>query len=134
MAESMVNEMNAKHGRRIAGVAPSMIDRMMIYDWPGNARDCATQIERAVILCTDELLSTRGTCHRVWQFDLRYFGRGGCKFDSGTRRIDCRRSRETLDSAHVGGNWRKQDAGGGDPGRESEDPAQQAEGIQPKLR
>ena len=53
MAESMVNEMNAKHGRRIAGVAPSMIDRMMIYDWPGNARELRNTIERAVILCTD---------------------------------------------------------------------------------
>ncbi len=135
MAESMVNEMNAKHGKRIAGVAPSMIDRMMIYDWPGNVRELRNTIERAVILCTDGRSSRRGALAAgVWQFDLSHFGRGGCQFDSGARRIDCRRSRETLDSAHVGGNWRKQDAGGGDPGRESEDPAQQAEGIQPKLR
>jgi DNA-binding NtrC family response regulator len=53
MAESMVNEMNVKHGRRVAGVAPSMLDRMMIYDWPGNARELRNTIERAVILCTD---------------------------------------------------------------------------------
>ncbi len=53
MAESMVNEMNVKHGRKIAGVASSMLDRLMIYDWPGNARELRNTIERAVILCAD---------------------------------------------------------------------------------
>ena len=53
MAESMVSEMNVKHGRRISGVAPSMLDRLMIYDWPGNARELRNTIERAVILCAD---------------------------------------------------------------------------------
>jgi len=36
MAEAMLAEMNLKHGRRVPGVAPSMLDRMMAYDWPGN--------------------------------------------------------------------------------------------------
>jgi DNA-binding NtrC family response regulator len=37
MAEAMLGEMNQKHNRRVSGVAPSMLDRMMAYDWPGNA-------------------------------------------------------------------------------------------------
>jgi transcriptional regulator with PAS, ATPase and Fis domain len=45
--------MNQKHGRRVSGVAPSMLDRMMAYDWPGNARELRNTIERAVILCPD---------------------------------------------------------------------------------
>jgi DNA-binding NtrC family response regulator len=53
MAESMVAEMNLKHGRRVSGVSASMLDRMMIYDWPGNARELRNTIERAVILCLD---------------------------------------------------------------------------------
>jgi len=53
MAEAMVSEMNHKHGRRVAGVAASMLDRMMAYDWPGNARELRNTIERAVILCPD---------------------------------------------------------------------------------
>lgn len=53
MAESMVNEMNQKHGRRVSGVGPSILDRMMSYDWPGNARELRNTIERAVILCPD---------------------------------------------------------------------------------
>jgi DNA-binding NtrC family response regulator len=53
MVEAMLDEMNQKHGRRVSGVAPSMIERMLAYDWPGNARELRNAIERAVILCSD---------------------------------------------------------------------------------
>ncbi len=53
MAEAMVSEMNQKHGRKVSGLASSMLDRMMSYDWPGNARELRNTIERAVILCPD---------------------------------------------------------------------------------
>ena len=53
MAEAMLAEMNLKHGRRVPGVAPSMLDRMMAYDWPGNGRELRNTVERAVILCPD---------------------------------------------------------------------------------
>jgi DNA-binding NtrC family response regulator len=53
MAEAMLTEMNTKHGRRVSGVAPSILDRMMAFHWPGNARELRNTIERAVILCPD---------------------------------------------------------------------------------
>jgi transcriptional regulator with PAS, ATPase and Fis domain len=53
MAEAMLAQMNQKHNRRVSGVAPSMLDRMMTYNWPGNARELRNTIERAVILCPD---------------------------------------------------------------------------------
>jgi DNA-binding NtrC family response regulator len=53
MVEAMLSEMNQKHGRKVSGVAPSMIERMMTYDWPGNARELRNTVERAVILCPD---------------------------------------------------------------------------------
>jgi DNA-binding NtrC family response regulator len=53
MADAMVSEMNRKHGRKVSGVAASMLDRMMAYGWPGNARELRNAIERAVILCPD---------------------------------------------------------------------------------
>jgi DNA-binding NtrC family response regulator len=53
MAESMLAEMNLKHGRKVSGVAASMLDRMLAYDWPGNARELRNTIERAVVLCPD---------------------------------------------------------------------------------
>jgi DNA-binding NtrC family response regulator len=53
MAEAMVIEMNQKHSRKVSGLASSMLDRMMSYDWPGNARELRNTVERAVILCPD---------------------------------------------------------------------------------
>lgn len=53
MAEAMLAEMNQKHGRRVSGLAPALLDRLMAYDWPGNARELRNTIERAVILCQD---------------------------------------------------------------------------------
>jgi DNA-binding NtrC family response regulator len=53
MAEAMLSEMNQKHARKVSGVAPSILDRMIAYHWPGNARELRNTIERAVILCPD---------------------------------------------------------------------------------
>jgi DNA-binding NtrC family response regulator len=53
MAEAMLAEMNQKHNRRVSGIATSILDRMMAYDWPGNARELRNTVERAVILCQD---------------------------------------------------------------------------------
>jgi len=53
MADAMIGEMNQKHGRRVSGISPAMLDRMMGYTWPGNARELRNTIERAVILCPD---------------------------------------------------------------------------------
>jgi DNA-binding NtrC family response regulator len=53
MADAMLNEMNQKHARKVVGVTQPMLDRMMAYDWPGNARELRNTIERAVILCPE---------------------------------------------------------------------------------
>jgi len=53
MADAMVIEMNQKHSRKVSGIASSMLDRLMSYDWPGNARELRNTVERAVILCPD---------------------------------------------------------------------------------
>jgi transcriptional regulator with PAS, ATPase and Fis domain len=53
MAEAMLQEMNQKHGRKVSGIGPSMIDRMLAYDWPGNGRELRNTVERAVVLCSD---------------------------------------------------------------------------------
>ena len=53
IAESMVTEMNLKHDKKVSGIGPSMLARMVAYDWPGNGRELRNVIERAVILCQD---------------------------------------------------------------------------------
>ena len=53
MVDSMIVDMNLKHGRQVPGVDSGMLARLMQYDWPGNARELRNTIERAVILCGD---------------------------------------------------------------------------------
>jgi DNA-binding NtrC family response regulator len=53
MAEAMLAQMNAKHNRRVSGLGVSILERMMAWNWPGNARELRNTIERAVILCPD---------------------------------------------------------------------------------
>jgi DNA-binding NtrC family response regulator len=53
MAETMIAEMSQKHGRRVSGLSAPMLERLMAYKWPGNARELRNTIERAVILCPD---------------------------------------------------------------------------------
>ena len=48
--ESMLTDMNRKHGRNVNGVSPEMLARLISYDWPGNVRELRNTIERAVVL------------------------------------------------------------------------------------
>jgi DNA-binding NtrC family response regulator len=48
--DSMLTDMNRKHGRNVSGIAPEMLARLMSYDWPGNVRELRNTIERAVVL------------------------------------------------------------------------------------
>ena len=60
MIDVMITDMNQKHGRRVSGVAATMLERMMAYIWPGNARELRNTIERAVVLCADDALLEAG--------------------------------------------------------------------------
>jgi DNA-binding NtrC family response regulator len=53
MVEAMIADMNQKHGRRVAGVSPAVMERLKQHDWPGNARELRNLTERAVILAND---------------------------------------------------------------------------------
>jgi DNA-binding NtrC family response regulator len=53
MAQAMLEEMNSRHSRKVSGLAASIVDRMLAWSWPGNARELRNTIERAVILCPD---------------------------------------------------------------------------------
>jgi DNA-binding NtrC family response regulator len=54
--DSMLLEMNAKHGRDVKGVDAELLERLMAHDWPGNVRELRNTVERAVILCTEGML------------------------------------------------------------------------------
>lgn len=57
--ESMIEDMNRKHGGRITGASAEMMDRLMAFDWPGNVRELRNTVERAVVLGREGLLEAR---------------------------------------------------------------------------
>jgi DNA-binding NtrC family response regulator len=56
VVESMLLDMNRKHGRRVSGIDGELLARLMAYDWPGNVRELRNTIERAVVLSMEEQL------------------------------------------------------------------------------
>jgi DNA-binding NtrC family response regulator len=59
IVEAMIQEMNTRHGQRIEGIDPFMMDRLIDYEWPGNVRELRNTIERALILCGEGTLDIR---------------------------------------------------------------------------
>ncbi len=57
LAEYLVRRYAAKAGKRITGISRSTLDLLETYDWPGNIRELQNVIQRAVILCVDELVA-----------------------------------------------------------------------------
>jgi DNA-binding NtrC family response regulator len=57
--ETMLTDMNAKHGRQVKGIEGDMLQRLMAFDWPGNVRELRNTVERAVILCGNGALESQ---------------------------------------------------------------------------
>jgi len=43
--------------KQINGFVPGTIDKLILYDWPGNVRELEHAVERAVVLCQEDLIS-----------------------------------------------------------------------------
>jgi two-component system response regulator GlrR len=46
-------------GKQINGFSAGTIDKLILYDWPGNVRELEHAVERAVVLCQEDLISAR---------------------------------------------------------------------------
>lgn len=56
LADSLVRELNERHGCRVAGVDPAAMAALMYHSWPGNVRELRNVLERAVIIARDGML------------------------------------------------------------------------------
>jgi DNA-binding NtrC family response regulator len=56
IADAMLLNLNKKHGTRIAGVDPAVLDFFQRYDWPGNVRELRNVLERAAIMAGEGLI------------------------------------------------------------------------------
>ena len=56
LAEFFVARFACDHGKTASRISPRALDMLTRYAWPGNVRELANVIERAVLLCDDEVV------------------------------------------------------------------------------
>jgi DNA-binding NtrC family response regulator len=59
LVEALLADMNAKHGRHVAGVSESVQQVFNAHQWPGNIRELRNTLERAVIVCDGALIDPK---------------------------------------------------------------------------
>jgi transcriptional regulator with PAS, ATPase and Fis domain len=56
IADVMLQNLNKKHGTRVAGVDAEVLGLLYRYDWPGNVRELRNVLERAAIMAGEGLI------------------------------------------------------------------------------
>jgi transcriptional regulator with PAS, ATPase and Fis domain len=56
IAAVMLQDLNKKHGTRVAGIDGEVLELFERYDWPGNVRELRNMLERAAILAGEGLI------------------------------------------------------------------------------
>ncbi|HKW17633.1 MAG TPA: sigma-54 dependent transcriptional regulator [Terriglobales bacterium] len=59
LVQSLLAEMSAKHGRRVATVSEAVLNALRNYTWPGNVRELRNTLERAVIVVEGPVIETK---------------------------------------------------------------------------
>ncbi len=56
LADFFLDKFSTQHGKNIKRIATPAIDMLMAYHWPGNVRELENAIERAVVVCNEQVL------------------------------------------------------------------------------
>ena len=56
LVEHILRDINEKHGLRVRGVNPEIIEMFAGYSWPGNVRELRNVLERSAIMANRELI------------------------------------------------------------------------------
>lgn len=59
LTQSLLADMNEKHGRSIGLVSESVMQSFMAYNWPGNVRELRNVVERAAIVCEGSIIEPK---------------------------------------------------------------------------
>ncbi|HSB72789.1 MAG TPA: sigma-54 dependent transcriptional regulator [Candidatus Methylomirabilis sp.] len=59
LIQAFLEEFNAKYEKRIRSVDEPVLQSLLAHPWPGNVRELRNTLERAVIICEDELISSK---------------------------------------------------------------------------
>ena len=59
MVETLIGDMNRKHGCRVTEVSPEVLESLQRHRWPGNVRELRNVLERAVILAGEGTIEVK---------------------------------------------------------------------------
>ena len=59
LAAHFLSHFEERNRKNIKGFSPQATDQMLHYSWPGNVRELENAVERAVILCTGDLITEK---------------------------------------------------------------------------
>jgi len=59
LVQSLLVDMSAKHGRKVAAVSEAVLNAFKAHSWPGNVREMRNTLERAVIVCDTAVVETK---------------------------------------------------------------------------
>ncbi|MFN8547448.1 MAG: sigma-54 dependent transcriptional regulator [Candidatus Eisenbacteria bacterium] len=65
LAQHFLNEIAAREGKPVRGLAQTTAERLLDYPWPGNVRELSNAIERAVAMTDHDLLLPEDLPERV---------------------------------------------------------------------
>lgn len=65
LAKKFARQFAIKHGVRIELISPCLYSALANYPWPGNVRELEHVMQRAVIYCTDGVLTSANLPHHV---------------------------------------------------------------------
>ncbi len=65
LARHFLNMFCLKYSKRITGFSTEFLEKMQGYDWPGNIRELRNAVERAVVLCTGDVISSNDMPARI---------------------------------------------------------------------
>jgi len=71
LVQSLLNDMSAKHSRKVATVSEAVLNQFRNYSWPGNVRELRNTLERAVIVCDSAVIETKHLPPAFGQTPLR---------------------------------------------------------------
>ena len=67
IAEVMLHKLNLKHGTRVTGLNPDVLELLHRYQWPGNVRELRNVLERAAIMCNEGMIRLEDLPSPVFQ-------------------------------------------------------------------
>lgn len=59
LVQSLLTDVNTKHGRKVAVISEAVLHVFQNYSWPGNVRELRNTLERAVIVCEGSVIETK---------------------------------------------------------------------------